>query len=167
LGYRFVPYKGTDYEPSDVVPPDSNVDMAQAAPAHNLGALTLGELGIPGLFLFALVWVRWFQMGASFISKKLPDPMRRVPIGIFFGFCGMFLQCLTEWVFRHVPLYYVFHVLLGALMSLYFIKRQAKIKPEPKVNAPQLGPQPAHTGSSAITSPSAYPETVWPLILST
>jgi hypothetical protein len=35
----------------------------------------------------------------------------------------MFLQCLTEWVFRHLPLYYVFHVMLGVLMSLYYIKR--------------------------------------------
>ncbi|HWQ91637.1 MAG TPA: O-antigen ligase family protein, partial [Clostridia bacterium] len=48
LGYRFVPYKGTDLVPSEFVPADSNVDMAQAAPAHNLAALTLGELGYPG-----------------------------------------------------------------------------------------------------------------------
>jgi len=124
-GYKFVPYKGTDREPSDVVPSDSNVDEAQAAPAHNLGALTIGELGTPGLVLFALLWLRWFQMGGSFLWRRDPDPMRRIPIGIFFGFCGMFLQCLTEWVFRHLPLYYTFHVMLGVLMSLYFLKRKA------------------------------------------
>jgi hypothetical protein len=64
-------------------------------------------------------------MGASFLFKRDPDPMRRIPVGILFGFCGMFLQCLTEWVFRHLPLYYVFHVMLGVLMSLYYIKRRA------------------------------------------
>ena len=124
-GYRFVPYRGPDHEPSNKIPSDSNVDEAQAAPAHNLGALTLGELGIPGLVLFTVVWLRWFQMGGSFLLRRDPDPMRRIGVGLFFGFCGMFLQCLTEWVFRHLPLYYVFHVMLGVLMSLYYVKRQA------------------------------------------
>lgn len=126
LGYRFVPYRGTDHEPSEVVPPTSNVDMAQAAPAHSLGALTLGELGIPGFLIFALVWIRWLQMGASFLRPRDADPMKRMAVGLLFGFCGMFLQNLTEWVFRHLPLYYTFHVMLGTLMSLYFLKRQAR-----------------------------------------
>jgi len=125
-GYKFVPYKGTEYAPSDVVPSDSNVDEAQAAPAHNIEALTVGELGIPGLALFSLVWLRWLQMAGSFFLRRTPEPMYRMPIGIFFGFCGMFLQCLTEWVFRHLPLYYTFHVMLGVLMSLYYLKRQAR-----------------------------------------
>lgn len=62
LGYRFVPYRGTDKEPSTVIPPNSNIDEAQAAPAHCLAALTVGELGYPGLFLSGLLWLRWFQM---------------------------------------------------------------------------------------------------------
>jgi len=126
LGYRFVPYKGTDKEPSDVIPPGSNVDEAQAAPAHCLAALTAGELGVPGLFFFVWLWLRWFQMGASFLWKRTPDPMRRLGIGIFFGFIGIFLQSLTEWVFRQSPIYYVFHVLLGALAALYYLKKKAR-----------------------------------------
>jgi hypothetical protein len=126
LGFRFVPYRGTDAEPSDVIPSGSNVDEAQAAPAHCLGALTAGELGIPGLFLFTLVWLRWFQMGASFLFPRTGDPMRRMGVGLFFGFCGIFIQSLTEWVFRQSPIYFLFHVLLGALASLYFIKRREK-----------------------------------------
>jgi hypothetical protein len=125
-GYKFVPYKGTDREPNNIVPSDSNVDEAQAAPAHNLGALTLGELGIPGLVLFGVLWLRWFQMGGSFLFKRDPDPLRRIGVGIFFGFCGMYLQCLTEWVFRHLPLYYTFQIMLGVLMSLYYLKRKAR-----------------------------------------
>jgi hypothetical protein len=123
LGYRFVPYRGTDKEPSTIIPPNSNIDEAQAAPAHCLAALTAGELGIPGLFILLLLWLRWFQMGASFLWKRTPDPMRRVAIGILFGFGGIFLQSLTEWVFRQSPIYYVFQVLLGVLASLYHIKR--------------------------------------------
>jgi hypothetical protein len=124
LGYRFVPYRGTDKDPSLVIPPGSNVDEAQAAPAHSLAALTAGELGIPGLVLFSFLWLRWFQMGASFLWPRIPDPMRRMGIGIFFGLCGLFLQSLTEWVFRHSPIYYTIHILLGALAALYYVKRQ-------------------------------------------
>lgn len=126
LGYRFVPYRGVDTEPSTVIPSGANVDEAQAAPAHCLGALTAGELGVPGLILFSLVWLRWLQMGASFLWPRTPDPLRRIAIGIFFGFVGVFLQSLTEWVFRQSPIYYLFHVLLGALAGLYYLKRRAK-----------------------------------------
>lgn len=138
-GYPFVPYRGTDKEPSDKIPENSILDDAQAAPAHSLGALTLGELGIPGFVLFTLVWLRWFQIGGSFLRKKEPAALRQVAVGIFFGFCGMFLQCLTEWFFRHLPLYYVFHVNLGVLMSLYYIKRRA---PGPEVTPTQSEPNP-------------------------
>ena len=126
LGYRFVRYRGTDKEPSTVIPSGSNVDEAQAAPAHCLAALTAGELGIPGLFLLALLWLRWFQMAGSFFWRRTPDPMRRLGAGIFFGFGGIFLQSLTEWVFRQSPIYYVFHILLGTLASLYYLKRRAR-----------------------------------------
>jgi len=44
-GYRFVPYRGSTMYRRHIPPEKANVDEAQAAPAHNLGALTLGELG--------------------------------------------------------------------------------------------------------------------------
>jgi hypothetical protein len=136
LGYRFVPYRGTDKEPSTVIPSNSNVDEAQAAPAHCLAALTAGELGYPGLFIFALLWLRWFQMAATFFWKRSDDPTRRIGVGIFFGFGGIFLQSLTEWVFRQSPIYYVFHILLGTLASLYHLKYHSqRASPIPAVAA--------------------------------
>lgn len=126
LGYHFVHYKGTDIEPSTVIPPDSNVDEAQAAPAHSLAALTAGELGIPGLVLLTILWIRWFQMAGSFLWPRTTDPLRRIGVGILFALCGLFLQSLTEWVFRHSPIYYVAHINLGVLASLYYLKKQAK-----------------------------------------
>jgi len=139
LGYRFVHYKGTDHEPSHKIPAGSNVDDAQAAPAHNLGALTAGELGWPGLILFALLWLRWFQMGASFLWPRAPDPMRRIGVGILFCLCGLFLQSLTEWVFRHSPVFYTAHIQLGALAALCYARRldkpQNAIGPRPSSGA--------------------------------
>jgi hypothetical protein len=125
-GWRFVPYIGTEHWPSDVVPPGRNLDAAQAAPAHNLGALVVGELGWPGFFLFGLLWLRWFQMGASFLWPRLPDPMHRMGAGFFFASWGVFFQSLTEWVYRQTAIFFTFHLILGALASLYWLKRQQK-----------------------------------------
>jgi hypothetical protein len=138
LGYRFVPYRGTDKEPSDVIPSGSNVDEAQAAPAHCLAALTAGKLGIPGLFLLALLWLRWVQMAASFLWKRIPKPAHRLGVGIFFGFGGIFLQSLTEWVFRQSPIFYVFHVLLGTLAGRYYMKRARRTSAVKIIEAPDF-----------------------------
>jgi hypothetical protein len=61
-------------------------------------------------------------MSGSFLWKRTTDPMHRLGVGIFFGFGGIFLQSITEWVFRQSPIYYVHHILLGALASLYYLK---------------------------------------------
>ena len=125
LGYGFVHYSGTDAEPSELIPPGALVDdQAQAAPAHNLCALTVGELGIPGLVIFLLLWLRWFQMGAHFLWPRSPDPMRRIGVGILFCLCGGFLHSWTEWALRQYTLYFMLHILVGALAGLYFIRRR-------------------------------------------
>jgi hypothetical protein len=140
LGYKFVPYRGTDNEPSYIMPSETNVDTPQAAPAHSLAALTLGELGIPGLVLMGLLWIRWFQMGASFFWRRTTDSMRRMGVGIFFCLCGLFLQSLTEWVFRHSPIYYVAHILIGTLAALYYQKKRSRseLAPQPATLTPEM-----------------------------
>ena len=100
---------------------DSTVNFA--APAHNLGALTLGELGVPGLALFALLWLRWFYAGAQFLRRRVSDPMHLVGVGIFFGMCGIFLQSLTEWVSRQTPIFITFYLLVGTLAGLCYHKK--------------------------------------------
>jgi hypothetical protein len=124
LGWHFVPYPGTDKEPSYDVPVGSNLDDAQAAPAHSLAALTAGEMGFAGLVLFTCVWLRWFQMGAVFLTRRTPDPLQRMGVGFFFGICGIFLQSLTEWVFHQTPIFFTFNIILGALASLYYLRKQ-------------------------------------------
>ncbi len=123
LGFRFIEY---DYLTSIYGTEDDEVyaNSYLAAPAHNLAALTLGELGIPGLALFALLWGRWFWMGAAFLRLPRADPMRVMGVGLFFGVCGIFGQSLTEWVYRQTPILYTFYILLGALASLTALRRQ-------------------------------------------
>ncbi|MDB6017652.1 MAG: hypothetical protein JWR19_2141 [Pedosphaera sp.] len=126
LGWHFVPYIGTERWPSDKVPPGRNIDAAQAAPAHNLGALVVGELGLPGFCLFTLLWLRWFQMGISFLWPRVSEPLHRMGVGFFFATWGIFLQSLTEWVYRQTPIFFTFNIILGALASLYWLKRQRR-----------------------------------------
>jgi Flp pilus assembly protein TadB len=86
--------------------------------------LTAGELGLPGLFLFMLLWVRWFQVGATFLRKRSRDPMVRLGAGFFFCICGIFLQSLTEWAYRQTHIFFTFNVILGTMASLYYLRRK-------------------------------------------
>jgi hypothetical protein len=124
MGFKFAIYPGPDEPPKFAVPAGSNVDDPQAAPAHSLWALTAGEMGWGGVALLLLLWLRWFQMGASFLWKRTPEPMRRIGVGLFFGTWGIFLQSLTEWVFHQTAIFFTFHIMLGVLASLYYLKKQ-------------------------------------------
>src|SRR5205085_12085787 len=89
----------------------------------------MGELGVPGLILFTLIWFRWFQVGACFLRRRLnPDPMHRLAIGFLFSTCGIFLQSTTEWTYRQTVLMFTFHVLMGALASLHFARHRAAVE---------------------------------------
>jgi O-antigen ligase len=128
LGFRFVDY---DYLTSVYGTEDDELfaNSYLAAPAHNLAALTLGELGLPGLLLFAVLWARWFFMGAAFIWLPRDDPMRVMGVGLFFSVCGIFGQSLTEWTYRQTPILFTFYLLLGALASLTAVRRRAQRGP--------------------------------------
>lgn len=119
-GFPYLAYDDYRISPKDI----ELANAVYAAPAHNLGVLTVGELGWPGLFLFALVWLRFFWMGSTFLwTCRSSDPMRRLGIGLFFCVCGIFLQSVTEWVYRQTPIFITFHLLVGTLASLYYTKK--------------------------------------------
>ena len=116
-----------DYDDSkELVDPTHRFPGYYAAPAHNLGALVLGELGVAGFLLFAFLWLRWFQVGAAFLFWRSADPMWIIGVGIFFGFAGVFMQSLTEWTYRHSPIFITFHILAGALAGLHHYWRNPK-----------------------------------------
>ncbi len=159
LDYHYEDYDNIDLAPSkDILP-----SISYAAPAHNLGALTVGELGWPGLALFALVWLRWLQVGVTFLGRRTPRNWGRRPfpprtarassppgvgsnlghrlgVGLFFGTCGVFLQSLFEWIYHQTPILLAFHLLLGMLAGLYYAQRRAR-RPQPHPRA-QACPQP-------------------------
>lgn len=122
------PQSGFWYEDYDDIKGDPDKadlpSIRYAAPAHSLAALTAGELGIPGLIIFGALWLRWFQVGAGFLARRLnPDPMHRMGIGILFAICGIFLQSVTEWTYRQSTIFLTFYLLLGGLASLHYARR--------------------------------------------
>ncbi len=151
LGYRFVDY---DYLISVYGTKDEKLyaDSNLAAPAHNLAALTLGELGVPGLAIFSLLWLRWLSMGLPFLFLPRGEPMRAMGVGILFGILGIFGQSLTEWVYRQTPILLTFYILLGALASLSFARRRLALG-EPaaagQADALEAAPEMAHAGEGA------------------
>jgi hypothetical protein len=127
LGYRYDDYDLVSWEKQDS---ELTYDLNHAPPAHSLAVITWGELGFPGLCIFGLLWLRWFQVGATFLRGRLnPDPMHRLGIGFLFGALGLFTQGITEWTYRQTSIMFTFHVMMGALASIYYARR---FRAEPK-----------------------------------
>ena len=121
IGYHFVDY---DYLVALYGTEDDKLfaNSYLAAPAHNLGALTLGELGIPGLLIFSALWFRWMSMGVPFILRPRGEAMCAMGIGLLFCVVGIFGQSLTEWVYRQTPVLFTFQILMGALASVAYAR---------------------------------------------
>jgi hypothetical protein len=137
LGERYEDYDDIEFSPSKEILPSINY----AAPAHNLGALTVGELGWPGLVIFMLLWLRWLQMGKGFLWRRSPEALHRLGVGFCFGTCGVFLQSLTEWVYRQTQIMFTVHIAIGALAGLCYLKRQARCRPRAPLAPARAAPE--------------------------
>ncbi len=127
LGFRYEDYDDVQDNPEKADLPAINY----AAPAHSLVALTMGELGIPGLILMAAFWLRWFQLGATFLWNRLnADPMHRLGIGCLFGLAGVFLSNATEWTYRQSGIIFTCHLVAGVLASLIYVKKHEAAAPD-------------------------------------
>src|SRR6185369_2118693 len=120
----------SDYDELMYTPQKYRPNRTYAAPAHCLAALTVGELGIPGLVLFGLLWLRWFQMGSVFLWPRSRLALQRIGVGVFFGITGIFLQSITEWVYHQTHIFLTFNALLGTLAALYWIRKEDRKRRE-------------------------------------
>ncbi|HUR57308.1 MAG TPA: O-antigen ligase family protein [Opitutaceae bacterium] len=115
--------------------------LNHSPPAHGMAVLTWGELGMPGLVILGLVWLRWFQMGASFLRGRLnSDPMHRLGVGFLGSTTGIFLHSATEWTYRQTPIVFTFHVMMGCLASLYYARQHSKVEEHETVELDDIDP---------------------------
>lgn len=142
-----------DYDDIKVTPEKADLpSIHYAPPAHTLVGLTLGELGVPGMIIFGLVWMRWFSVGVTFLWRRLErDPMHRLGIGILFATTGIFLQSITEWTYRQPAMFLTFHMMLGALASLAYAKKHAKSRGEDEQPLDEIEIEATPVGAGAHT----------------
>jgi len=114
----YIPYGSTDKPPPRRrLRRHAHIDDPQAAPAHSLYAITLGELGYPGVVLFGLVWARWFWTAASFLRGQSSALASRFGVGVLGSLIGAFCQSFSEWEVRQTNLAFMLHILLGAVAA--------------------------------------------------
>ncbi len=151
------PRSGFSYEDYDDIKGDPDKadlpSISYAAPAHSLAALTAGELGIPGLLLFGLLWMRWFQVGVGFLWRRLnPDPMHRMGIGFLFATCGIFMQSVTEWTYRQSTIFLTFYLMMGGLASLHYARKHVMAEveqEEPEFDEIEIEAAPVHASTAS------------------
>lgn len=129
LGMHYENYDDLMFAPpSDLLPA-----YRWAAPAHNLGVLTVAELGWVGASLLLALWIRWLGLGATFFLSRSPDALLRLGVGITFGVLGVILHSFTEWTYRQGQIYLTLSLLVGALVALRAVRRAdaaADLEPE-------------------------------------
>lgn len=114
----YVPYTGTEAPPQKRrIRQHAHIDAQQAAPAHSLYAITLGETGYVGVTLLAIVWIRWFLIAGSFVIQRSATLRSRFGVGVFGALIGALGQSFSEWEIRLTPLAFLLHILLGAAAS--------------------------------------------------
>lgn len=139
-GTRQIPYHSTDERPES----NRRGISSQTAPAHNLAALTLGELGWPGLLLMLTFWGAWGRATLGYLIDQRPDMTSRVLVGISFGMFAVFLHNFTEWAFRDTPVFLLMHIYAGVASAMC---RQRNIF----LQAPRFAIQPARIAAEGRT----------------
>jgi len=119
-GVIYNPYINTSITPSQDMRTVSNtMGGTQAAPAHNIFVITMGELGWPGIFLFLGFTGTWLYMGARFLAQRSDALISRFGLAAFFSVAAIMLQGMTEWEFRITPIFLLAHIIAGALAAVY------------------------------------------------
>jgi hypothetical protein len=127
-GHRIGEFKYNEYILGQTEDDERSDRGTYAPPAHNLLALTLGELGKPGLYIFGLLWLRWMAYGIPFIWRR-SDPLARWGVGLMLGIFALFLHNLTEWTYRETTIHFTAHIVIGGLIGLRWYRKHRNKTP--------------------------------------
>jgi len=84
---------------------------------HNIYWLTIAETGWTGfaIFMFFLLGLLFRALLLTFRSPK--NIYTTVGLGIFVAFSGVYFHGLLEWIFRQLPIQYLFFTVIGVLIA--------------------------------------------------
>lgn len=91
--------------------------------AHSLYALTLGELGWPGMLVFSLLWVQWLIVAGRNLFVRSPSLLSTAGVGVFFVLIVLTLNNLTECSFRSQHIFIIANMLLGLSSAIWRMDR--------------------------------------------
>ncbi len=97
--------------------------------AHNSFYLTLGELGYPGLIVFTIYWLRYFQLALTGLFYRLASSdrfavgaMMSTTLSIIF----LVPQLWFQFTYRATAVYLLVHIIMGFGVGQYLLARQER-----------------------------------------
>lgn len=87
--------------------------------AHSLYALTLGELGWPGILLLTLLWMQWLIIAGRNLFVRSPNLLSTAGVGVFFVLIVLTVNNLTECSFRSQHIFIIANMLLGLSSAIW------------------------------------------------
>lgn len=109
--------------------------------AHNIWFLTLGEIGYIGLFIFLIIWARFYQMlfQSLFLSNYIKEIDGYSTYSILLGILGssivMQFQNLYHFAYRTTCVFFTMQILTGLTIRIYLdLRKRRKEKSSKKSN---------------------------------
>lgn len=111
--YYMSAQEGTPYDGTDV-----GGEGPRAIMGHSAYALTLGELGWPGIIIFLALWCQWFWIAGEYIFVRSTELLPQIVLGCFFAILASNLSAFTEHNYRNQLFYIVFNLILGLAVAV-------------------------------------------------
>jgi O-Antigen ligase len=107
--------------------------------AHSAFALTLGELGWPGVIIFLALWCQWLWISGQHLFTRKQNLLSRIQMGCFFAVVAALLCALTEHEFRSQRFYIIFNMVLGFAVAVRHLRlTKGRERPPPSAQAMRL-----------------------------
>lgn len=97
-------------------------------PAHNLWYLTLGELGMPGLLIFILYWLRFYSLSLPFLFRRRRTLVYAVAAAATAATMVGHIQFMLQLSYRQTSIYMLTKILMAMAVAGVLIDRDTRRK---------------------------------------
>lgn len=98
-------------------------NLPPGTPPHNIWFVNLGELGYPGLFLFALIWLRFYTIIIPAIYKTFNDNyLHFIAVACFSTSLVLHIQSMLQLGYRQTPQYFFMIIFTAMATAIYSLK---------------------------------------------
>lgn len=97
-------------------------------PAHNLWYLTLGELGMPGLLIFILYWLRFYGLALPFLFRRRSTLIYAAAAAATAGTMVGHIQFMLQLSYRQTSIYMLTKIFMAMAVAAVLIDRDQRRK---------------------------------------